>query len=232
MPIQKKCLGKMDNIARHGRTVLFVSHNMQAISQLCARAVLLNEGLLVKDGPTQATINTYIAMTSVDEKTDGDLSRPELRDPVSNPNSLFKWRHCSLINSQKQPTSEIRFGEPFEVTFQGYAKKDCENIIVGFGIFSKTAGLIFVSHQIFNGLPDRVQEGISEFHIEINPNLLTPGLYELGIAIEGPGVGEWISNAMQLHVLDVGITPDKTWNSRYQGGVFHYPCKWRLESKI
>ena len=50
---QKKCLGKMGDVSRGGRTVLFVSHNMVAVQSLCRRAVLLRDGTLVERGPRQ-----------------------------------------------------------------------------------------------------------------------------------------------------------------------------------
>lgn len=58
---QKKCLGKMDNVARSGRTVLFVSHNLDAVRQLCTRSILLDHGKMIKDGPTKSVISTYLA---------------------------------------------------------------------------------------------------------------------------------------------------------------------------
>ncbi|MBI5296366.1 MAG: ABC transporter ATP-binding protein [Chloroflexi bacterium] len=56
---QKKCLGKMDDVAHGGRTIVFVSHNMQAIRSLCSRSILLDEGRLVFDGPTEETLRVY-----------------------------------------------------------------------------------------------------------------------------------------------------------------------------
>jgi len=57
---QKKCLGKMGQIAEQGRTVLFVSHSMPAITRLCPRAILLNDGHVVTDGPAPQVVNTYL----------------------------------------------------------------------------------------------------------------------------------------------------------------------------
>jgi lipopolysaccharide transport system ATP-binding protein len=58
---QKKCLGKMDDIAKkEGRTILFVSHNISAITRLCQRVVLLNKGEIIKDGPSAEVANVYL----------------------------------------------------------------------------------------------------------------------------------------------------------------------------
>jgi lipopolysaccharide transport system ATP-binding protein len=58
---QKKCLRKMENVGQEGRTVLFVSHNMPAITRLCDRAILLDEGRLVQDGPADQVVSSYLA---------------------------------------------------------------------------------------------------------------------------------------------------------------------------
>ncbi len=57
---QQKCIGKMDNVARSGRTIIFVSHNMGAIQSLCTRAILLRQGSVVLDGTVDDAIDNYI----------------------------------------------------------------------------------------------------------------------------------------------------------------------------
>jgi lipopolysaccharide transport system ATP-binding protein len=62
---QKKCLGKMQDVAGHGRTILFVSHNMAAVQSLCKRCVLLKNGRVEIDGDTSALISSYLSLTNV-----------------------------------------------------------------------------------------------------------------------------------------------------------------------
>lgn len=57
---QKRCLGKMEEVSHQGRTVLFVSHNMPAVTRLCPRTILLNEGRLVQDGPSHEVATAYL----------------------------------------------------------------------------------------------------------------------------------------------------------------------------
>ncbi len=57
---QKKCLGKMDEVAQRGRTVLFVSHNMPSVTRLCPRAILLDDGRVIVDGPSPRVAHTYL----------------------------------------------------------------------------------------------------------------------------------------------------------------------------
>jgi lipopolysaccharide transport system ATP-binding protein len=63
---QKKCLGKMGDVAKEGRTVLFVSHNMAAIRNLCVRAILLKEGQIIVDGTSEEALNHYLSQQTVE----------------------------------------------------------------------------------------------------------------------------------------------------------------------
>jgi lipopolysaccharide transport system ATP-binding protein len=82
---QKKCLGKMGDVAHEGRTVLFVSHNMAAIQSLCKRALLLNGGHLVADGGCKRIVDEYLQV--VDQVS--DLSLGERSDRKGNQNLRF-----------------------------------------------------------------------------------------------------------------------------------------------
>src|SRR6266851_9664508 len=72
---QKKCLGKMNEISAEGRTVLFVSHNLTAVRRLCSRTIVIDEGIVIADGPTSEALRTYndlMREKNVDEKTNMD----------------------------------------------------------------------------------------------------------------------------------------------------------------
>jgi lipopolysaccharide transport system ATP-binding protein len=61
MSFQKKCLNKMQDVGQHGRTVLFVSHNMPAITRMCGRAILLDAGKVLRDGSSHDVVKTYLS---------------------------------------------------------------------------------------------------------------------------------------------------------------------------
>ncbi len=93
---QKKCLGKMDDVAKSGRTVLLVSHNMAAIANLCTATVLLNRGQLVNYGPTADIIEQYLNMGDVEDEIDEVLrdgryvEKIECRDHLNNPTQTYR----------------------------------------------------------------------------------------------------------------------------------------------
>jgi lipopolysaccharide transport system ATP-binding protein len=77
---QKKCLGKMGNVAHEGRTVLFVSHNLQTIRTLCPRVVLLDQGRLVADGPAEQTLQYYWdLLRAIKIDADSEVDNPDCR---------------------------------------------------------------------------------------------------------------------------------------------------------
>ncbi|MDQ6678337.1 MAG: polysaccharide ABC transporter ATP-binding protein [Acidobacteriota bacterium] len=76
---QKKCLGKMNEVSKQGRTILFVSHNMTAIQSLCDRAIWLSGGKLVRDGDAAGVVTEYLSTTSesmIDQEWDDPLAAP------------------------------------------------------------------------------------------------------------------------------------------------------------
>jgi lipopolysaccharide transport system ATP-binding protein len=77
---QKKCLGKMEDVAGEGRTVFFVSHNTQAVRQLCTRGILLEHGRVAADGPTESTLAVYNQrMREMRVDTETGVNNPENR---------------------------------------------------------------------------------------------------------------------------------------------------------
>ncbi len=74
---QKKCLGKMENVAEQGRTVIFVSHQLGMIRTLCERAILLNEGRLLDDGQSPAIIDRYVLSIGEQSEEQAEVFYPE-----------------------------------------------------------------------------------------------------------------------------------------------------------
>jgi lipopolysaccharide transport system ATP-binding protein len=103
---QKKCLGKMREVGRTGRTILFVSHNMAAVTNLCSRAILLTGGRIVADGAPQEVAQRYLAAQAEADRADYDLSRAPGRRPGREP----VLRRLRLTDRNGQPTSRFPGG--------------------------------------------------------------------------------------------------------------------------
>jgi lipopolysaccharide transport system ATP-binding protein len=89
---QRRCLGRMEDLSNSGRTVLFVSHNMQAVTQLCDRVIWLEKGELLRDGPSGEVVASYL------QSGFGTGSLKEWRDPTTAPgNSLVRLRFVRAV---------------------------------------------------------------------------------------------------------------------------------------
>jgi lipopolysaccharide transport system ATP-binding protein len=107
---QKKCLGKMDAVAKGGRTVLFVSHNMSAAAQLCNRGILLSSGRVVRTGGIDEVVREYV--DSGTQEQEATLTFAE------RPNSAGTIRRVSLINPSGRKTTEFFNDERIAVEFE------------------------------------------------------------------------------------------------------------------
>jgi homopolymeric O-antigen transport system ATP-binding protein len=110
---QRKCLGKMGDVSRSGRTVLFVSHNMQAVRTLCKRAILLYDGRIHSSGDSDAMVEAYLQANTGREDSNG-LDELISRLP-SDPN--FKLQNVSL-EQDGFPATTVLSDRPLEVVIQ------------------------------------------------------------------------------------------------------------------
>ena len=101
---QKKCLGKMGDVAREGRTVLFVSHNMAVVSRLCSRGVLLQEGRIAKIGHIGEVVNEYVS--------DIEMGESEITFPVPEDAVAYFARFC-IRDMRGEKTNRVPHSEPF-----------------------------------------------------------------------------------------------------------------------
>lgn len=161
---QKKCLGKMEDVStKEGRTILFVSHNMQAISRLCDRAFLLQSGRLIFDGAPSQGIDSYFADGSGDDILDLDQIIKKLpSDPA------FSFLKVSLSQNNHSVGKFVENGLPLEIE-------------VGYQVLERAAGLrVFLDF-----FDDQGTLLFRSFHDEDNTGMPTmePGKYTSVVVI-------------------------------------------------
>jgi lipopolysaccharide transport system ATP-binding protein len=108
LAFQKKCLGKMGNVAESGRTILFVSHNMGAVTRLCGRALWIDSGCIVADGGASQVVARYQAHYLT---LNAQWSRPQ----PPNPEQPFAFLSVSLRGDDGRPVALFNADEPIEV---------------------------------------------------------------------------------------------------------------------
>jgi lipopolysaccharide transport system ATP-binding protein len=108
---QKKCLGKMDEVSRSGRTILFFSHTMSAIQNLCSRVAVLERGRLAFAGSVAEGIDFYLNRAGATAGGTIDLTD----HPLRRPGSKRMLRQLHLLNAAGQPADQFPCGEPLTV---------------------------------------------------------------------------------------------------------------------
>jgi lipopolysaccharide transport system ATP-binding protein len=178
---QKKCLGKMGEVARSGRTVLFVSHSMVTIQSLCERVVLLVQGELNLTGPPNTVIPAYLRQGVPASAYGGDLrTHPGRRNS----------REIALIRAWVETgdhlaTSAVVMGEPVFFCFEFRCKDPVSSPIFGFAIEDGSGRRVFALNNLMRpeaeGHPKSVRAGIARMYLA--RNLLLPGNYFISASI-------------------------------------------------
>ena len=140
---QKKCLGKMGDVSKaEGRTVLFVSHNLAAVANLCNHSILLKNGQLEGSGPTSKIIDTYIMS---DKSVEGEITEEEIKYEKS-----YKWAKFKAIRTVGKRGVESSFGlnEEINVELEYELLRDGETIQPSVHILDSVGTCILAT---FNG---------------------------------------------------------------------------------
>jgi lipopolysaccharide transport system ATP-binding protein len=194
---QKKCLGKMQEVAVGGRTVLFVSHNMAAVQSLCSRAVLLRAGELQKDGEIIDVIPEYIKSTdrlkSITESEPFVLENElKLTRFVIHPISVFSG-------------SAVRF----QIIFHSPARVHLSELAIL--IYSQAGVRVGIIDLRGRGVPVTIDAGDSwEISVSIQSFPLVEGLYSAGIYLNTGSVADNFLDLVELTVCSSLLAKDRT----------------------
>ncbi|WP_235854042.1 ABC transporter ATP-binding protein [Mucilaginibacter terrenus] len=165
---QKKCLGKMGDVSRgEGRTVLFVSHNMGSILQLCNTSMLLNNGKIMFIGPTEATVKTYMSSAVTDRS--GIKAIGTLKDTIKVTSLTVNE---TPIDALLMPHDEVLIKVNYECT------KPLKEFRISINVF-KEGTTVLTMHDLEVGRP--IEPGKYESIIRIPAFFLRPGGYTLAV---------------------------------------------------
>lgn len=200
---QAKCLGKMESVSRtEGKTVLFVSHNMGAVRNLCSRAVLLRQGTKVYDGEVQATISGYM-----DYLTDG--ARDAFgNNPERSGDGRVRFTAARICTLGREKISQVMAGEPavFEFDYVNSGSLLSADVIV---TLYNSSG-VPVTHLSTRLFPERIKLKKSGVVRCMIPNLpLPPGQYRVAAALQEGNVNcDHLPNAIVFDVSESSFFPN------------------------
>ncbi|HNB50464.1 MAG TPA: ABC transporter ATP-binding protein, partial [Anaerolineales bacterium] len=175
---QRKCLGKMDDVAHEGRTVLFVSHNMGLMQTICKRGIFLQDGFVAKDGPIADVVDAYLK--SIEQKDLQDLEkRTDRRGAGKTRLTRVDVRSCNT----ESPTI-IKTGGKVQFTF--HMEKLLPNMNMNFSLFDQIGQAVVQFRSKDRSPSDRYSSDNSNtFICEIDPFLVLPGRYRVDVGIVG-----------------------------------------------
>jgi lipopolysaccharide transport system ATP-binding protein len=225
---QKKCMSRMSEVGAQGRTVLFVSHNMSAIEQLCNSVILLRDGTIIeKSSDVKSTIRNFISTVG------GALTTEWHNDRGVYQNEWFTPTHFYLGDeSGSKSGSQIRgVNESIFVYVEGHCKCLDPALQVGVAVYNEDSALIFWSYTSDNEVEwVNIATGQNRLRLEIPGYLLNEGSYriELGIALyHRMWICEPGSSAPSITFeVQGGFLASKYWSQRRPGLLA--PCfSWK-----
>jgi lipopolysaccharide transport system ATP-binding protein len=147
---QKKCLGKMGDIQRDGRTILFVSHNMSAVRTLCSRGILLDDGRVQVEGEISSVIDVYLSST-----LDSQTAEVGFGSADNDPDCPFQLHRMRTVAQDETTRREFGSNEPVIVEFEFTLSEHINDLKVGFEVTDSTGALVFqtFSNDVAERLP-------------------------------------------------------------------------------
>jgi lipopolysaccharide transport system ATP-binding protein len=215
---QKKCLGKMDEVSRRqGRTVLFVSHNMGAITSLCPKAIWLERGSVRQWGPARSVINEYLS-----QRVPSDAHVIKL-DQI--PRQNIDDSRLRLESLEWLSDLPLRHGEPLRARIRFTTRASLEGVTVGIG-FSSFDGRRLLTYE-------------TDYQDGHRPNFPKAGTYAVEVGVDQLPLGPDVytldlgCRSGDLHALDYipgGLQIEVTAGPRTPGNIAQANSGVRLES--
>lgn len=216
---QKKCLGKMKDIGAIGRTVLFVSHNMQAVRSLCSRAVLIREGTVAEIGAVESVVHAYLrreARTVLESSWDNPASAPG--------NEIVRLKRAALIPEGDNGQGVVLdVNRAFDLFFDLWFVQSIPEYNLVINLYSLAGELTFASLSTrFVG-----SEGLHRLQCRIPGKFLNDGHYYINLQVTGDSKGVYVfEEALHFEVAD--SEREGSWFGKWPGAVRPY-FQWRHE---
>ena len=221
---QKKCLGKMGDVAKQGRTVLFVSHNMSAILRLTEETIVLKQGRMIKRAPTQEAVDYYLASGQADS---GERIWEAAEIPVSA--APFKPITLRLKDRQGRIVDTIRSTESSTIEFEYQLSAPLTGLRVGMYFSTMRGEYVLTTFDVDDARQYEQfgarQAGRYRSRCTLPGDLFNEGRYTVGVNASSFGVRRYFmdENALSFNV-DISGAPGTQWPE-----MRHGPVRPRLE---
>jgi lipopolysaccharide transport system ATP-binding protein len=220
---QKKCLGKMNEVAKHGRTVLFVSHDLGAVNGLCTRAILLHEGQIIKAGQTHEVTAHYLNRAN---KLYSPVTWFEIPRGDNHEIRLFS----AVVTQHGEPTNAIDCRQPFKIELGYEALKPLPGSRMFFIVRNARGEIVFSSsdYDVPSEPSLKRESGKFAAEIEIPGGLLKAGSYfaSFGADIKNERIIFTADDVLEFDLFESG---DDTMAERHKRiGLVAPLLKWQI----
>lgn len=228
---QKKCLGKMKEVAGQGRTVLFVSHNMAAIENLCDTGILLNRGRIAFTGDVQAVIAQYAAENS--SASGGSVDLGERKERRYGPKEYARFTGLHLTDVHGRPVEFVQMGQAIKFLLDVDVSRPRDDFEIGVRITNLYGLPVHELVSNWEGFQSISKAGLTTVEAAVPAVHLFPGDYLADIWIKRQGEGFYsddiILEALRFTVEEAQITPCLAQFRRYSHNTQVYqPSSWRI----
>jgi lipopolysaccharide transport system ATP-binding protein len=227
---QKKCMGKMKDVSAHGRTVLFVSHNMAAIKNLCTRGVLLNGGKIVYDGDVPGAVDKYLTQETDMSKTGViPLDLPRMYS-----NGKAKFTRVELTGeSSGKITNQLYYREKFRVKVEFDVLKDTIDDAVIIIMVGTIDGSQILYTDSFERTGSLLQFNAGSHAVEVSIyDVLQPGTYSvyMGICHRDGYTIDWVERALDFTVSKISHEKNNDYLWRVVFGHVNTGASWTVNA--
>lgn len=220
---QKKCLGKMDSIAKSGRTIIFVSHNIGSLQQLCTSGVVLEQGKVQYKGPIDKAITSYLQTV---EKTNKIPLSKRRRRPGLTQTSLLT--HVEILNAQKKPITVINAQD--SIIFRVEVKTTA-NTHTGISLTLRDENqrpVVLLSSGHLQNKLYHFKNGISTYECHVPSLQIASGRYSLECSLVAPNreVVDFVPEALYFTVEPFDPY-EKGFDLSQRYAAYHVPHQWK-----
>jgi lipopolysaccharide transport system ATP-binding protein len=221
---QAKCLGKMKDVAQAGRTILFVSHNMGAITNLCTSAIWIDDGKIAALGDVRSTIDSYLKSMEISAK--------------KNPNEWTRigGERARIIDIRILDTNGRRcetfgMGETIVVEFDVDFYDDFVSVDLAIEVGRQGMGInvLHLLNQDCGVFFNDISPGMRSFRVQIPNCMLYPGLYSISICVGTDNtrtVLDYVADLQNFTMIQSAVTKRTTSLSIHKSAIFFIPTKW------
>jgi lipopolysaccharide transport system ATP-binding protein len=224
---QKKCIGKMEEVAGEGKTVVVVSHSMSTVKALCASAILLDCGMVEAIGPVDGVVNRYLGASRVDAAD--KIVRDE--DHLTGVNKI-RVKRIRLLNGVNNSFS-VHWRQPISVSVEIEVFEQVDEVSFGAGLKTVDGTWVLCTHHDDYGAQPRWMLEPGKYIIKFTIlNDLKPGIYKLAVGAHHHHYAKNLfhTEAINLEVLDHtedGLTP-----LVYNPGLVNGRSAWEVPERV